>query len=222
MAALNQLREKHPPASANSIPVPRPDTVVVQSLQVSELDVLKAIRSFPAGSAGGPDGIRPQHILELATNQEAAPIFLPALTGFVNQLLQGDCPPEVRPVLFGRTLIAPDKKSGGVRPIAVGYTWRRLSAKCANAFAVARLSSYLSPIQLGAGIPGGCEAAVHSVRRFVNAMSADQFVVKLDFVNAFNCLNRSRMLNEVYHRIPEIYSFCHFSYSSPSILRFGQ
>src|ERR1700730_4166886 len=89
-------------------------------------------------------------------------------------------------------------------------------------YAVTALSSYLSPIQLGAGIPGGCEAAVHATRRFVESMPADHFVAKLDFTNAFNCLNRSRMLQEVHNMVPELYKFCHLTYSCPSILRFGQ
>ena len=33
------------------------------ALQVEEEDVLRAIRSFPAGSSGGPDGLRPQHFV---------------------------------------------------------------------------------------------------------------------------------------------------------------
>ena len=187
---LNKLKEKHPPASSSACPIPLPGSVDTQPLQVTEQEVLKAVRSFPAGSAGGPDGFRPQHLLELVTCQESASNFLPALTAFVNLLLRGVCPPEVQPVLFGGNLIALEKKSGGIRPIAVGYTWRRLAAKCANSYAVSTLSSYLSPIQLGAGIPGGCEAAVHATRRFVESMPADHFVAKLDFTNAFNCLNR--------------------------------
>ena len=219
---LNKLKEKHPAANSNGSSAPLPSSVNTQALQVTENEVLKAVRSFPSGSAGGPDGIRPQHLVELVTCKESAPNFLPALTSFVNLLLRGVCPPEIRPVLFGGNLIALGKKSGGIRPIAVGYTWRRLAAKCANSYAVTSVSSYLSPIQLGAGIPGGCEAAVHATRRFVESMPADHCVVKLDFTNAFNCLNRTRMLTEVSKRIPELYNFCHLAYSSPSSLKFGK
>ncbi|KMS64974.1 hypothetical protein BVRB_040730, partial [Beta vulgaris subsp. vulgaris] len=119
-------------------------------------------------------------------------------------------------------LFALKKKSGGIRPIAVGYTWRRLAAKCANAYAVSMLGPYLCPRQLGAGIQGGCEAAVHATRRFIESMPPDHVVAKLDFSNAFNCLCRSRMLGEVASRIPELYKFCHLSYSSPSTLKFGE
>jgi len=32
------------------------------ALTVSEEDVRRAVFSFPAGSSGGPDGMRPQHL----------------------------------------------------------------------------------------------------------------------------------------------------------------
>ena len=114
--------------------------------------------------------------------------------------------------------MALEKKSGGIRPIAIGYTWRRIAAKCANSYAIASLSSYLQPIQLGVGTPGGCEAAVHATRRFVESMPADHCVVKLDFSNAFNSLNRDVMLNAVLENVPGIYKFCYLSYSKSSEL----
>ena len=86
---LNKLKDKHPSASSSASPVPLPDSVFTPALQVTEHEVLKAIRSFPAGSAGGPDGLRPQHLLEIVTCKESAPNFLPALTSFVNLLLRG-------------------------------------------------------------------------------------------------------------------------------------
>ena len=135
-------------------------------------------------------------------------------------MLSGICPLTVRPFLFGGNLIALDKKDGGL--IAIGYTLRGLTSKCANFFAVNALASYLQPIQLGAGVKGGCEAAVQAVRRFIESMSEYYAVVKLNFSHAFNTLNRTAMLNEVFDRAPELYKYCHLSYSNSSFLRFGE
>ena len=215
-----KLSEKHPvSACGGSIPSLNPGTAA--SFQASEADVLKAIRSFPAGSSGGPDGIRPQHIADLVNCKEQGPNLLSSITSFINNLLDGKCPTTVRPVLFGGSLIALDKKSGGIRPIAVGYTWRRIAAKCANSFAAARLGTYLRPHQLGVAVPGGCEAAVHATRRFTDVMPHGHAVVKLDFSNAFNSIHRSIMLNAVFLHVPEIYKFCHLSYGDPSFLKFN-
>ena len=216
---LRGLKDKHPSLTEN-LQHP-PDPLNTQALQVSDDEILKAVRSFPAGSSGGPDGIRPQHILDLLNDRVAGPILLPALTAFTNMLLNGECPDAVRQILFGGRLIAIGKKDGGVRPIAIGYTLRRLAAKCANSYVSSKIASLLSPIQVGVGVKGGCEATVHAVRRFLDSMPQDFAIVKLDFKNAFNNLNRSKMLHEVYRAIPEIYKFCHSSYWGTSLLKFN-
>src|SRR6218665_812194 len=118
-------------------------------------------------------------------------------------------------------IIIKNKKSGGLRPIAIGYTWRRLASKCANAYAIPRLTSFLSPKQLGVGIPGGCEAAVHATRRFLANTGPDSVVVKLDLSNAFNSLHRDSMLASVNNVIPELAAYCHLAYAEATCLRFG-
>jgi hypothetical protein len=135
--------------------------------------------------------------------------------------LRGDCPAEVGAIFFGGRLIAISKKSGGIRPIAIGFTLRRLTSKCASAFGVSRLSSVFSPRQLGVGVPGGCEAAVHACRRYLNGMPSNHVVVKLDFANAFNSLHRDVMLSAIYSALPELYSYCSSAYGNSSVLHFG-
>ena len=218
-STLNQLRQKHPPAPPDRLPIPpKPPT----SLVVDEAEVARVVRTFPAGSAGGPDGFRPQHFLDLIRCRESGPELLSALTGVVNLLLSGKCHPAIIPVLFGGRLIALSKKSGGVRPIAVGFTLRRLCSKCANAFAISELLQYFGSRQLGAGIKGGCEAAVHSARRFLKALPENWVMAKLDFSNAFNCVRRDAMLNAVFEHIPGIYNYCHLAYNLSSFLWFGE
>src|SRR6218665_1705448 len=102
---------------------------------------------------------------------------------------------------FWRQFDCSQQGLGGLRPIAIGYLWRRLAAKCANRRAVARLSAHFMPVQLGTAVPGGCEAAVHNTRRFIRSMRPDQVLVKLDFTNAFNSLRRDIMLSAVYKTI---------------------
>jgi hypothetical protein len=108
-----KLIEKHPPAPAiRQFPDSSPAVVPAS---VDEDIVLRALRSFPAGSSGGPDGFRPQQLLDLVCNREGGPDLLSALTGFVNLLLQGRCQHEIVPILFGGRLVALNKSSGGIR-----------------------------------------------------------------------------------------------------------
>ena len=89
--------------------------------------------------------------------------------------------------------MALNKKSGGVRPIAVGCTLRRLVAKVAGFSVVDDMAALLAPRQLGYGVRGGAEAAVHAARSFLSDMDPDAAMVKLDFSNAFNSIRRDCM-----------------------------
>ena len=62
-ATLQLLKEKHPCQHPNCAMPQGPDQP--STLEVSPSDVISAIQSFPAGSAGGPDGLRPQHLKDL-------------------------------------------------------------------------------------------------------------------------------------------------------------
>jgi hypothetical protein len=216
---LSKLLDKHPVRLTSSLPVP--PAVIPLAYQATESEVMKMIRSFPAGSAAGTDGFRPQHLLEMVQTSDVGSALLTAITSFVNMLLNGTCHDDYKHIFFGGRLIALNKKSGGIRPIAIGCTWRRLAAKCANAFACGKLGSMFSPRQVGVAVKGGCEAAVHATRRYIEHMSPDHVVVKLDFSNAFNCLDRAHMLEQVAQVIPEIHKFCCLSYDQPSTLQFG-
>ena len=140
---------------------------------MSPKEVARAIRSFPCGSAGGPDGLRPQHLKDMIGSEEegGGPQLLRALTSFTNLILEGKASPNACPYFFGASLIALEKKDGGVRPIAVSCTLRRLVAKCAG----------YSIKQLGFGISQGAESAVHATRIFLHNVQPQQLILKLDF-----------------------------------------
>jgi len=77
---------------------------------MDESEVQKAVLSFPAGSAGGLDGLRPQHVRDMMLCHESGAEFLIALTDFVNLVIDGRCPADVAPVFFGPRLLALNKK----------------------------------------------------------------------------------------------------------------
>ena len=147
-------KAKHPAPHPGTC-FPSPPVSADLSFQVTPHDVLAAIRSFPNGSAGGPDRLLPQHLKDLVQDDQDESLLLSALTEFCILVLQGDIPLEVRPVFFGASLVALRKESGGVRPIAVGCTLRRLCAKVASRMVRDEMADLLSPRQLGFGVPGG-------------------------------------------------------------------
>lgn len=83
--------------------------------------IIKSIASFPNGSGGGFDGLLPQHLKDLSGQSagDGAHLLLRALLGLLTLILEGQTPRVIRPYFFGATLIALQKKSGGIRPIAI-------------------------------------------------------------------------------------------------------
>ena len=110
------------------------------------------------------------------------------------------------------------KSSGGIRHIAISYTWRRIAANCTDVFNIQKMSNYLSLIQLVVGVAGGTEADVYSLRRYVSTMGDDDIKVKLDFAKAFNIFSRDTLMETMAMFIPEIYCFVHTTYFGKPIL----
>ena len=97
-ATLGALRSKHPPPHPDSC-IPPPPEEQAPTILVSEKEVARVISSFPNGSAGGPDGLRPQNLKDLTSTsaERGGRELLRALTSFVNFVLEGKTPPSVRP-----------------------------------------------------------------------------------------------------------------------------
>ena len=130
---LRALKEKHPSAPENLSLPDKPDGSVVPAVATEE-DVRKAIMSFRAGASGGPDGLRPGHLRSLVAHGsgEAGSRLLSTLTDLVNVMVRGEVPQFAVPVLYGVNECAIRKKDGGIRPIAVGSSLRRLAVKVAQ------------------------------------------------------------------------------------------
>ena len=145
-----------------------------------------------------------------------------SLTDFVNLLLKGNLAVPVREKLYGGRLIALQKRDGGIRPLAVGYTLQRLAAKCSNAFVIKRRSEERKPIQVGVGVFGGAEADVHATRPLLLNLPDNHVFVKLDFTNAFNSVRRDTILTKVAEKMPELYRFTCDSLDCNPQLIFGE
>ena len=99
------LQEKHPPSHPDSIFPPLQEDFLSNSISASDEDIIKAIRSFPNGSAGGPDGLRPQHLKDMIDSSAdgGCQVLLPALTSFVELVLAGRTPSSITPYFLELT-----------------------------------------------------------------------------------------------------------------------
>ena len=83
------------------------------------------------------------------------------------------------------------------------------------------VSSALTPLQLGYGVPSGCEAAARAARQYFESMPSNHVLLKVDFRNAFNSVRRDKILEAVKSPIPELFLFVSSAYTIPSYLVCG-
>ena len=188
-------------------------------MTVSENELLTTLKSFTTGSAPGIDGLRPQLLKDLVsvTADDSGYNLLKSLTNLCNFLLSGRLHHAIYPYFFGASLIGINKKVGGVRPIAIGNTFRRLVSKLICNAVKDECSAYLQPSQQGFGTPLGSEIIIHSMRSFLNRnANSNKILLKLDFRNAFNCIERDVMLQAIKQQFPKIFSYLWQCYGYPS------
>ncbi len=167
VTALRELRDRHP---LNVQPMER--STFPPHLTVDEPQVKAAITHFPKGSSPGGSQLRAQHLHDAicGTTVPAAQECLTELTRWINLLVSGKANPLISPWLCGAPLIALNKPGGTcVRPITVGETVRRLISRlCCTSVRAFLPDIFIPEGQVGVGVKGGLEAAVHAARHTID------------------------------------------------------
>jgi hypothetical protein len=212
---LAELKAKHPQG-----PIPTlPEGEVLKTLVATSCQVLKAIKSFPYGSAPGPDGFHARYLFDCAKgrNSSSRIKFLDALTKVVNLIINGDVDEDMYQHLASASLVALRKPKGGIRPIAVGNVLRRLAGKVITSMMKDRFAEILSPNQVGTATPSGAEALVHAAQQFISSHGSDtdRILFKVDLTNAFNCVDRHQMFVATRKHVPEMSAFVESCYRLP-------
>ena len=215
-AKVEDLHPRKPP------PQRTPASELVWPVTISSEDVHRNLRGFPKGTAPGPTGLRIQHFLEACTLANKS-VVLDQLCAVSDLLARGSAPDDLAPFLAGASVCASPKKKGGLRPIAVGESLRRLTAKCLCQEHKEAAETYLWPVQVGCGTRLGSEVAVHTVRQWCrrHAGNPGKVLVKIDFKNAFNCIDRSVFFREVQEVLPGLSRWVQWCYACSAHLFFG-
>ena len=171
-----------------------PPPLVVQSSTV-----LAALCSFPRGTSPGSLGLCPQHLLDAicGNTAPAASGCLQALTHCVNVFLW-EAGLSCCPMVLWCSFDCIDQPGGGFRPIAVGETLCHLISKvCCLAVRSALPVVFLPFGQVGIGVSGGLEAAIHSLRTILSTLDSklDLCCLMVDMSNAFNECSCSSFLS---------------------------
>ena len=106
---LNKLKERHPRAP-NASSFPQAPENNDSHISATPDSVKSSIFSFPAGSTGGPEGLKPGHLKHMIGATEAGNRLLDSLTKLINFILKNKTPEDIQPIFFGVNLCALSKK----------------------------------------------------------------------------------------------------------------
>ena len=169
---------------------------------------------FPALSAAGPSGTRPDHIREMLAiprKSEANRLYR-AILALRTKGEDGTLPESARWILGSRLVFIKKKKGPKPRPIRVGEVWRRIIAKALihdNRDELGQVMLYVR--QFGVSIPHGAESLVHFRQVFQELLPehADHIltILDLDLVNAFPSFEWKVIDEAVSVRMPEFRSW---------------
>jgi hypothetical protein len=237
-AVADALRLLHPPPVPGApdplFPVLDPAESSAMEIRVSAGVLSRAVKAAATYAAPGLSGWTAEHILYLLDGEAGQ--CQPGVAAFVDDIRLNRVSRRVADYLKAAVLLPATKKGSvtNIRPIAMGETWLKIAA-------AVQLQSIMSPpppsrsaapelfgnIQLGAGAPGGSEAALHAVQLQVNATSGlppasrqDIVTVSLDVKNAFNSLDRGLIAAalQAQPRTKPLWPIAKLAYSSPSTL----
>jgi hypothetical protein len=219
-----EMLEKHPAARKEELGEAKNLRQVDANTacRIDHLEILKIVKSFPKASAGGASELKPQHVLDAFVHQWQGEVGR-NLAAVTNQLLKGDCPDSVRPWLAGAKLAALPKPTGGLRPIAVGETLRRIAAKAGMLCAADAVNERLRPFQVGVGVKSGAEVLVHTARQWLgrNREEQEKVFVMLDLKNAFNSIDRWAIRQGIRRTFPAAAPWIDFCYAGSTHIVLG-
>ena len=212
---LPKLKSRsRPQKSPSGVPTPRSPS---QLHQFTDQHVREALFSFTPTSAAGLFGYRPSIFQQCARAESFH--FVPTLTKAVNLLACGNDPRFLQPFLAGGVSIALVKPNRGVRPLCCGDPLRRLVAKCFCLGGKDEISRGFKGKNFGVGCPGGVEAVAHSLRDTLQKHRKSGFaLLKIDFKNAFNLLNREAFVRATSKMFPGLERWTWWCYNQPTLL----
>ena len=130
--------------------------------------------------------------------QEVVRPLCAALAAFARCICIEDVVPEHLAAFTAARLIPLDKRPG-VRPIAVGETFRRIVGRAIMKVVERDILLATAPSQLCVGVPSSCEAGVHAMQQLYSDEQVEG-ILFVDASNAFNALNRRAAL----HNVPRV------------------
>jgi len=187
----------------------------------SAREVRGSLRSFNKGAAGGLSALTPGHLLAACTSSSGA--ALGAITVLVNTVAGGKLPAEALEYFFGARLVGLEKVCGGLRPVAAGDVFRRMTGRL---LATSKPAKDMEKIlkanrQVGVRLSAGADALQLTAREVAKILAPDEVIMLLDYKNAFNTVSRQAFLDRIAKHGQGLLPYAQAAYAGHTRLMFG-
>ena len=192
---LNALRDmdRRPPLPRDPIPEEIRAANPSNPLELDKGEFLHNLRTARRGAAGGPSGMRNEHLRPLLDNAEDCTKFFEISQAFA----QAKLPEEIVSALRMGQMTALQKANGGIRGVVVGDVIRRLVAKTLAKQFMTRFEDATKTFQYALSTRAGCESIAHVVQVMTDR-DPNCTVLSIDGVGAFDLVSRRAMMTAVH------------------------
>jgi hypothetical protein len=214
---LQSIQKLFPRGDTSQVPV-----YTSKAEPFTEEEVMDSLKRMKKGKSPGPSGLRTEHLNDLVEHPACGHLVREGLTLFVNTVAFGGCPRDLASALnVGRTvpLLKPDSS---IRPLVVGETLRNLVATCWNGRVLSELEEELAPRHLGLGKSTGVSNSVIRAKLWASSLPQDHVLIKVDFRNAYNSVDRSRLVQSVMGRCDELGGWASWCLGKDTLLGAGK
>ena len=223
---IEKLRLLHPEQSEIQADTlyqgPLPVTSTAHFNSITEQEILKAAQQTKG--SGGPSLLDAKQWKRMlcsghfkAENKE----LREQLAIFAKKIATEMVDPAILEAYVSCRLIPLDKEPGctelKIRPIGVGEVLRRIIGKTIMWSLNSEVQEAAGPMQVSAGLKGGAEAAIHSMKQTFEHEATDA-VLLADAENAFNRLNRMAALHNIQYICPPFATILINTYRHPARL----
>jgi hypothetical protein len=194
-----EVQRLFPPGNPEAVP-----RRVSEGAVFTEEEVGAALKAMGRGKSPGPSGLRTEHLRDLTEDTRCGDKVLEGLTAFVNAVAFGQCPREVASMLCSGQVVPLNKKDMSIRPMVVGECLRNLVATCWVGRVGSEMEDELAPRHLGIGKASGVGNSVQCAKLWARDLPEDHVLIKVDFRNAYNTVDRSKVVAAVAGRCEEL------------------
>ncbi len=212
---IRNLLALHPQPSQ---PIRQPNNInsIAPLLKVDVNTVRRLIKQCNNGAAAGPSNLTMSHLYSISLD----PDCMEGLVAIIQDIVNAAIDPAAIAIITSAISIAiskPGTDPHAIRPLAVPESLYKLAALvCLDAIKPI-IPSLFPSIQLGCGISGGIEIALHRTQLALETGGGDTVVLRTDFKNAFNSRRRHLIAHYLYKQssTSPIWRFFSLAYGQP-------